>query len=240
MVSERRPHWDADLIEAVADAVDYTLLAGRMYNVIAVVEDWQAEHGINIVGTAIADHVTRLNRAESAIQRVREIHQPHRCRMSTRHIDCFIMFGGECSHEGKCQVCREKYPCATICALGGDGEPPQGPLQFYKGRSEGFTAIQTVGDAPGCPACDGVAGTECRCHLRTGCDLGTTRCHRAEAAEAVIERVRELCEQTTVSVSIGCRCYTDECSGTCGAGRPLSWHLNPAAVLAALDGDSDE
>ena len=59
-------------------------------------------------------------------------------------------------------------------------------------------------------------------------------------AEAAIERVRELCEQTTVSVSIGCRCYTDECSGTCGAGRPLSWHLNPAAVLAALDGDSDE
>ncbi len=113
-------------------------------------------------------------------------------------------------------------------------------LDVYTGRSEGFTAIQTVGDAPGCPACDGVAGTECRCHLRTGCDLGTTRCHRAEAAEAVIERVRELCEQTTVSVSIGCRCYTDECSGTCGAGRPLSWHLNPAAVLAALDGDSDE
>ena len=139
----------------------------------------------------------------------------------------------------------------------GDGDPTLGPqwheaaqrfmqdynanLDVYTGyRVSGRTAIQTVGDAPGCPACDGVAGTECRCHLRTGCDLGTTRCHRAEAAEAVIERVRELCEQTTVSVSIGCRCYTDECSGTCGAGRPLSWHLNPAAVLAALDGDSDE
>jgi hypothetical protein len=63
---------------------------------------------------------------------------------------------------------------------------------------------------------------------------------RIEELEAAIERVRELCEQTTVSVSIGCRCYTDECSGTCGAGRPLSWHLNPAAVLAALEGDSDE
>ena len=63
----------------------------------------------------------QLQEAEAAIQRVREIHQPHRCRMSTRHIDCSIMFGGECSHEGKCQVCREKYPCATICALVGDG-----------------------------------------------------------------------------------------------------------------------
>ena len=67
---------------------------------------------------------------------------------------------------------------------------------------------------------------------------GTLR--QLEQAEAAIARVRELCEQTTVSVSIGCRCYTDECSGTCGAGRPLSWHLNPAAVLAVLDGDSDE
>lgn len=139
--------------------------------------------------------VARIEELEAAIERAREIHQPHRCRMSTRHIDCSIMFGGECSHEGKCQVCREKYPCATVCALGGDGEPPQGPLQFYKGRSEGFTAIQTVGDAPGCPACDGVAGTECRCHLRTGCDLGTTRCHRAEAAEAVIERVRDVLDE---------------------------------------------
>ena len=231
-MTERRPHWSDELIDAVSNAPNNTpsrrtLNEVQTYAVIAAVEDWLGP-------------VEEMVQDGERVQRVREIHQPHRCRMSTRHIDCSIMFGGECSHEGKCQVCREKYPCATICALGGDGEPPQGPLQFYKGRSEGFTAIQTVGDAPGCPACDGVAGTECRCHLRTGCDLGTTRCHRAEAAEAVIERVRELCEQTTVSVSIGCRCYTDECSGTCGAGRPLSWHLNPAAVLAALDGDSDE
>lgn len=123
---QRRPHWDADLINAVRTAMRPRILTCAdtidTYDVIAAVEDWQSEHGINIVGTAIADHVTRLNRAESAIQRVREIHQPHRCRMSTRHIDCSIMFGGECSHEGKCQVCREKYPCATICALGGDGD----------------------------------------------------------------------------------------------------------------------
>ena len=66
--------------------------------------------------------VARIEELEAAIERAREIHQPHRCRMSTRHIDCSIMFGGECSHEGKCQVCREKYPCATICALVGDGD----------------------------------------------------------------------------------------------------------------------
>ena len=122
-MTEKREWWSDDLIAAVSDAMESSDYHDEMvYAIIAVVEDWQAEHGINIVGTAIADHVTRLNRAESAIQRVREIHQPHRCRMSTRHIDCSIMFGGECSHEGKCQVCREKYPCATICALGGDGD----------------------------------------------------------------------------------------------------------------------
>ena len=109
MVSERRPHWDADLIEAVADAVDYTLLAGQMYDVLAAVEDWLGP-------------VEEMVNDGERVQSVREILQPHRCRMSTRHIDCSIMFGGECSHEGKCQVCREKYPCATICALGCDGD----------------------------------------------------------------------------------------------------------------------
>ena len=64
------------------------------------------------------EHGAEVIRLRNQIQRVREIHQPHRCRMSTRHIDCSIMFGGGCSREGKCQVCREKYPCATICNLG--------------------------------------------------------------------------------------------------------------------------
>ena len=108
-MTDRRPHWDDDLVEAVADAVDYTLLVGQMYDVIAAVEDWLGP-------------VEEMVNDGERVKRVREIHQPHRCRMSTRHIDCSIMFGGECSHEGKCQVCREKYPCATICALVGDGD----------------------------------------------------------------------------------------------------------------------
>ena len=121
-MSERRPHWTDDLIEAV-----YAELPAKKYQVepdswevhriIAAVEDW-------VLSAPIFDlYLSRKHAPDkAAIQRVRELHTPHRCQMSTRHIDCSIMFGGECSHEGKCQVCREKYPCATICALGGDGD----------------------------------------------------------------------------------------------------------------------
>lgn len=233
-MTDRRPHWDDDLVEAVRSKIGihqhgpigeiriYNPFDDEVYNVIAEVEDWLGP-------------VEEMVNDGERVQRVREIHQPHRCRMSTRHIDCSIMFGGECSHEGKCQVCREKYPCATICALGGDGEPPQRPLQFYKGRSEGFTAIQTVGDAPGCPACDGVAGTECRCHLRTGCDLGTTRCHRAEAAEAVIERVRELHHLTVDTVD--CREGGVEDIDHCAECGYIYVDAEPCPTIRAIEGE---
>ena len=60
------------------------------------------------------------------------------------------------------------------------------------------------------------------------------------AAIAAIQRVRALCSQSRAVVSRGCSCHADECSGTCGAGRPLAWGLDPADVLNALDGDSHE
>lgn len=66
--------------------------------------------------------LARAEKAEAAIMRVREVHQPHRCRMSTRHIDCFIMYGGECNYVDKCNVCRTEYPCSTIRALDGDND----------------------------------------------------------------------------------------------------------------------
>ena len=64
--------------------------------------------------------------------------------------------------------------------------------------------------------------------------------YRAEQAEAAIARVQALCSQSRAVVSRGCSCHADECSGTCGAGRPLAWDLDPADVLRALDGDNDE
>ena len=59
-------------------------------------------------------------------------------------------------------------------------------------------------------------------------------------AEAAIARVRDVCSQSRAVVHVGCRCFTDECSGTCGAGKPLAWNLDPADVLLAMKGDGDE
>ena len=60
---------------------------------------------------------------------------------------------------------------------------------------------------------------------------------RAFKAEDAIARVRALCSQSRAVISRGCTCYADECSGTCGAGRPLGWDLDPAEVVRALDGE---
>ena len=55
-----------------------------------------------------------------------------------------------------------------------------------------------------------------------------------EALRAQVQAVRELCEKSRGVVHVGCRCHTDECSGTCGAGKPLAWDLAPADVLSIL------
>lgn len=79
-MTEKREWWSDDLIDAVWDAYNMQVYYAdederldSIYAIIAVVEDMQAEHGINIVGTAIADHITRLNRAEAAIRQVRKV-----------------------------------------------------------------------------------------------------------------------------------------------------------------------
>ena len=66
---------------------------------------------------------------------------------------------------------------------------------------------------------------------------GTLR--RLEQAEAAIARVRDVCSQSRGVVHVGCRCFTDECSGTCGAGKPLAWNLDPTDVLLAMKGGGE-
>lgn len=46
--------------------------------------------------------------------------------------------------------------------------------------------------------------------------------------------IQVLAEQAQVSLAMGCRCLGDDCSGTCGAGRPLGWTLDPAKILACV------
>ena len=61
---------------------------------------------------------------------------------------------------------------------------------------------------------------------------------RIQKAEAQVQRVRALCQSARVSISKGCLCYGDECSGTCGRGKPMGWNLNPDDILRILDGDA--
>ena len=55
----------------------------------------------------------RAERAEAAIQRVRELHGRH---------DPNCPYGQDCAGAGLCLACREEYPCATIRALEGDSD----------------------------------------------------------------------------------------------------------------------
>ena len=50
----------------------------------------------------------RAERAEAAVQRVRELHGRH---------DPNCPYGEDCAGAGLCLACREEYPCATIRAL---------------------------------------------------------------------------------------------------------------------------
>lgn len=48
-----------------------------------------------------------------------------------------------------------------------------------------------------------------------------------------------LAESARVSISRGCMCFGDECTGVCGAGKPLGWTLDPAKVLAYVVADQE-
>ena len=117
-MSDRRPHWTDELINAVIDLQyhcvdcmedDYPDIDPRNHDavnaawaceVIAAVEDWARwEHVPK--GT-----LRRLEQAEAAIARVRELH-----KVGTN----------SCPNCGPfCDGCGQEYPCATTCALDGE------------------------------------------------------------------------------------------------------------------------
>ena len=111
-MSDRRPHWDAELLDAVGrsmhafyDRPD----AMHVYAVIAAVEDWARwEHVPK--GT-----LRRLEQAEAAIARVRDLH----CLT----VDVLDGPGGPEDVE-HCQECGyigiDAEPCPTIRAIEGE------------------------------------------------------------------------------------------------------------------------
>jgi hypothetical protein len=65
---------------------------------------------------------------------------------------------------------------------------------------------------------------------------------RAEQAEAALDRVQALAESARSAIGIGCLSSVEDdngalvCNDDCGGHRTTGWTLDPAAVLAALDG----
>ena len=130
-MTDRRPHWDDDLVEAVRSKIGihqhgpigeiriYNPFDDEVYNVIAAVEDWQCDEHEQAMRElrgwqdAAASYRLRAEKAEAAIARVRELHGRH---------DPNCPYGEDCAGAGLCLACREEYPCATIRALNGDSD----------------------------------------------------------------------------------------------------------------------
>lgn len=117
-MSERRSHWDIDLVDGVGRrlipryrSIGYCTDAERhrIYTLIEFVEDWQ-DRTQQARAMSMTDN-------EAAIARVRELHRP--CS------DPHLHDGGRCCLEcydyGRQGVVR-MYPCDTIRALEGDSE----------------------------------------------------------------------------------------------------------------------
>ena len=126
-MTERRPHWDDDLVYAVIHEIGVLRpsphsLRDTAYAVIAAVEDWHAEQEeenlpllVAMLNAEAVKHVRRAKDAEAAIARVRALHKP--C------IEAPVEEGG--CKPGKCdwRACMADgldWPCNTIRALDGD------------------------------------------------------------------------------------------------------------------------
>ena len=134
-MTERRPHWDDDLINAVFRIMDdYAAEVLRRvvdhgtptFDIIAAVEDWQiAKAGpgkyaitLGVIGGKYLPEwiaqsaIDRATKAESKIQRVRELHHP------------IPGFNGSLWCSAHCEATADgdptHYPCATIRALDGE------------------------------------------------------------------------------------------------------------------------
>ena len=107
-MTERRPHWDDDLIEAVSSALENPFHDEMVYAIIAAVEDWQVANARDRVYLA-----EPTSAEQAAIARVRDLHEKHDC---SRHEHSY------CGNDGICRWCLGEYPCPTIRALDGDGD----------------------------------------------------------------------------------------------------------------------
>ena len=120
-MSERRPHWDDDLIEAVNDCLDTSgdVISFDAYGVIAAVEDWHKAKRDSRIRTHSEGCWRWHNECaealivsqQAAIQRVRELHNP------IPGFNGSLWCGAHC--EATADGDPTEYPCETIRALDG-------------------------------------------------------------------------------------------------------------------------
>ena len=111
-MSERRPHWDDDLIESVVHAIsdnyDYEY---RAYAVIAAVEDWHRDRWTGVCESP-EEVVRELKQAQAAIQRVRGLHHFVVDEIETREGPEDVQHCSECGY-----IPTDEEPCPTLAAL---------------------------------------------------------------------------------------------------------------------------
>ena len=106
-MTERRPHWDDDLLTAVHAAVandHFYFTTDQVYDVIAAVEDWA-------LSAPIFDlYLSRKHAPDkAAIQRVRELHHSKLDRHPQGDVQ-------------RCIACLDLWPCPTIRAIEGGSD----------------------------------------------------------------------------------------------------------------------
>ena len=114
-MSERRPHWDSELEQAVSailfDCYENGISEEQVYQAIAAVEDWVYD---NFQGGEY-DNPVEYTPEERAIQRVRELHKG-----TPECAHCAGVTGlPDGANVDTCDECCEVMPCPTIRALDG-------------------------------------------------------------------------------------------------------------------------
>jgi hypothetical protein len=75
MTTQRRPHWDDDLVRTVADLIqhgeqgvmDYV---HRAHIIIAAVEDWQDDNGLGRIGQLLGERQSAINESIELRERI--------------------------------------------------------------------------------------------------------------------------------------------------------------------------
>ena len=115
---ERRPHWDDYLLASVMIHCNDIY---QCHAVIAAVEDWQKERfkWSDIIQSPFEVAVRhnaaeeRAEKAEAAVQRVRELHRPSQSTIWSHGLQQAITVT-------TCHCGSEQYPCPTIKAIDGE------------------------------------------------------------------------------------------------------------------------